>query len=109
MDIHAPHGPLHSWREIAKQLAIITAGVLIALAFEGVVAWADHRILVREAVANLRREIADNSRELEKLFVDLATEKKNLEHADDLAQMLLDHKKVAGESFEPEHERHGAQ
>jgi hypothetical protein len=99
MEIHAPHGSVHSWSEIAKQLAIITAGVLIALAFEGVVAWADHRLLVREAVTNLRREIADNSRELETLFVALATEKKNLEHADDLAQMLLDHKKIEGNSL----------
>jgi hypothetical protein len=96
MEIHAPHGSTHSWREIAKQLAIITAGVLIALAFEGVVAWADHRILVREAEANLRREIADNGREIEALFSGLATEEKNLEHADELAQMLLDHKKIEG-------------
>ena len=59
MEIHAPHEPAHSWREVTKQLAIITAGVLIALAFEGVVSWFDHRILVREAVGNLRREIAD--------------------------------------------------
>ena len=58
MEIHAPHGPVHSWKEITGQLAIITAGVLIALAFEGVVSWIDHRLLVREAVANLRREIA---------------------------------------------------
>ena len=94
MEIHAPHEPVHSWKELSKQLAIITAGVLIALAFEGVVSWIDHRLLVREAVGNLRREIADNSRELEKLFAELATEQKNLEHADDLAQMLLDHKKI---------------
>jgi hypothetical protein len=94
MEIHAPHEPIHSWKEVTRQLAIITAGVLIALAFEGIVSWFDHRILVREAVANLRREIADNSRELEALFVGLATEQKNLEHADELAQMLVDRKKI---------------
>jgi hypothetical protein len=88
MEVHAAHGPVESWREIAKQLAIITAGVLIALAFEGIVAWVDHWMLVREAVTNLRREMADNSRELDGLVVDLAAEKKNLEHADELAQML---------------------
>jgi hypothetical protein len=94
MEIRASHETVQSWRELAKQLAIITAGVLIALAFDGVVSWIDHRLLVREAVGNLRREIADNSRELDKLFAELATERKNLEHADDLAQMLLDHKKI---------------
>ena len=49
MEIHAPHEPVHSWREVIRHLTIITGGVLIALAFEGVVAWADRRILVREA------------------------------------------------------------
>jgi hypothetical protein len=99
MEIHASHEPIRSWKEVSKQLAIITAGVLIALAFEGVVSWIDHRLLVREAVANLRREIADNSRELEKLFAGLATEQKNLEHADELAQMLIDRKKVERETL----------
>jgi len=99
MEIHAPHEPVHSWKEMTGQLAIITAGVLIALAFEGVVSWIDHRLLVREAVANLRREIADNSRELEKLFVELATEQKNLGHADEVAQMLIDRKKIEHETL----------
>jgi hypothetical protein len=90
MDIHAPHGPLHSWRDIARQLAIITAGVLIALAFEGIVAWLDHRLLVREAVGNLRREIADNLHELDGLFVNIAEEQKNLEHADEIVQAMRD-------------------
>jgi hypothetical protein len=99
MEIRAPHETAHSWREVTRELAIITAGVLIALAFGGIVSWFDHRILVREAVGNLRREIADNSRELETLFVHLATEKKNLEHADELAEMLLAHKKIEGASL----------
>jgi hypothetical protein len=100
MEIHAPHETAQSWREVTRQLAIITAGVLIALAFEGIVSWFDHRILVREAVANLRREIADNSRELETLSVELATEQKNLEHADELAQMLVDRKKIEHASLD---------
>jgi len=73
--------------------------VLIALALEGVVSWLDHRLLVREAVANLRREIADNSRELEKLFVELETEQKNLGHADEVAQMLIDRKKIDNQTL----------
>jgi len=107
MEIHAPHEPIHSWREVTRQLAIITAGVLIALAFEGVVSWFDHRILVREAVANLRREIADNARELEGLFGNIAQEEKNLAHADEIAQMLLDHKKLEHVSIDLEF--HGAE
>jgi hypothetical protein len=65
MEIHAPHASAQSWREVFKQLAIITAGVLIALALDGVVSWFDHRKLVREALNNLRSEMADNVREVQ--------------------------------------------
>ncbi len=106
MEIHAPDEPVHSWKEVIRHLTIITGGVLIALAFEGVVSWADHRLLVREAEANLRREIADNAKELDGLFANLAQESKNLEHADEIAQMLLDHKKLEHQSLTLEF--HGA-
>ena len=58
MEIHAPHGPIHSFKEMAVQIALITLGVLIALSFEGVASWREHRALVREARANLTNEIA---------------------------------------------------
>jgi len=58
MEIHPPHGPARSWSDVFGQLTIITAGVLIALALEGAVAWLEHRRLVREATTNLRNEMA---------------------------------------------------
>jgi len=94
MEIHAPHASAQSWRDVFKQLAIITAGVLIALALDGVVGWFDHRKLVREALNNLRSEMADNVQEVQGLFANIATERQNLEHASDLSQMLLDRKKI---------------
>jgi hypothetical protein len=94
MEIHAQYEAAHSWREVFRQLAIVTAGVLIALAFNGLVSWFDHRKLVREARSNLRSEMAENVREAQGLFVNIAAERRNLEHADELAQMLLEHKKV---------------
>jgi hypothetical protein len=107
MEIHAPHGSAQSWREIFKQLAIITAGVLIALALDGVVSWFDHRKLVREALNNLRSEMADNLREVQGLFPHILEERQNLEHADELAQMLLDRKKFEHLSLNLEF--HGAE
>jgi hypothetical protein len=95
MEIHTPHEPVQSWPDVMRHLAIITAGVLIALALEGVVAWADHRLLVREAADNLRREITDNAHELEGLFAHIAQERTNLEHADEVAQGLLDRKPLS--------------
>ena len=100
MEIHPPHGPARSWSDVFGQLTIITAGVLIALALEGAVAWLEHRKLVREATTNLRNEMAENVREVEGLFVSIVKERQNLEHADDLAQMLLDQKKVENEKLE---------
>src|SRR6266581_3451689 len=92
MEIHAPDHPITSWKETAKHLAIITAGVLIALALEGLVAWADHRLLVREAVANLTSEIRANKKELDGMFSNIEKEQKELEHADEMAVMMLAHR-----------------
>jgi hypothetical protein len=107
MEIHAPHGSPQSWREIFKQLSIITAGVLIALALDGIVSWFDHRKLVREALNNLHSEIADNLREVQGLFPNIVEERQNLGHADELAQMLLDKKKIEHLSLNLEF--HGAE
>ena len=87
MEIHTPDRLPETWKETAKHLAIITAGVLIALALEGVVAWADHRLLVREAKANLTSEIQANKKELDGSFASLEKLQKQLEQADDIAQL----------------------
>jgi hypothetical protein len=56
MDIHLPKVP-HSWRELAKEIAIIVVGVLIALFFEALVdSWRWHRT-VASAKAAMRKEL----------------------------------------------------
>ena len=64
MDIHPPHA-IHSWKDFGVQLITITAGILIALSLEGVRESLHDRALVREARENIRREIADNQREVD--------------------------------------------
>lgn len=91
MEIHAPDRPITGWSDAAKHLAIITFGVLIALALEGTVSWADHRMLVREAKANLIAEISINRKELDGLFANIERERKELEAADRVAQVLIAH------------------
>jgi hypothetical protein len=88
MEIHAPEHPPASWRETGKHLAIITAGVLIALTLEGLVSWIDHRLLVREAVANLTAELRNNKKELDGLFASLEKQSGQLEHLDEIANEL---------------------
>lgn len=94
MEIHAPDHPITGWKDTAKHLAIITAGVFIALALEGIVSWADHRLLVREATANVIAELRTNARELDGLFAILEQERAQLEHADEVADLLLAHKPI---------------
>lgn len=88
MEIHAPDHAPETWKETAKHLAIITAGVLIALTLEGIVSWVDHRLLVREAVANLTAELRNNKKELDGLFASLDKEARQLEHLDEIANEL---------------------
>ncbi|OLC51628.1 MAG: hypothetical protein AUH43_02055 [Acidobacteria bacterium 13_1_40CM_65_14] len=77
---------------MAVHLALITVGVLIALSFEGVASWREHRALVREARLNLTNELRDNVKELSNRLQKLPEEKQNLEHALDVAQRLADRK-----------------
>jgi hypothetical protein len=60
MDVHAPHGEIHTWREFFVHLIIITLGLLIALGLEGTVEWFHERHLLHTAEANLRAELQRN-------------------------------------------------
>lgn len=91
MEIHTPDHPITGWKDTVKHLAMITAGVLIALAFEGMVAWADHKLLVREARANLIAEIQANRKELTDMFAKLDGETRGLEQADEVGALMLKH------------------
>lgn len=60
MDVHPPHGAIHSWRDFFVHLVVITLGLLIALGLEGVVGWGHNKHLVHTAEANLRAELLAN-------------------------------------------------
>lgn len=60
MDVHAPMEPLHSWRDIALHLGIVTVGLFIALSLEALVEHLHNRHLVREARTNIREELQIN-------------------------------------------------
>ena len=76
MDIHAPMEPIHSWRDIALHLGIITIGLFIALSLEGLVEYVHHRHLLAEARANIRQELEDNHKSAQS---DLVLLQKNIE------------------------------
>ena len=61
MEIHAPHGPVNTWREFGVHIAIVSIGILIALSLEGLREFVHDRGLVRGARSNFRRELAVDS------------------------------------------------
>ncbi|HKT51759.1 MAG TPA: hypothetical protein VJV96_15775 [Candidatus Angelobacter sp.] len=64
MDVHPPHGGIHSWRDFFVHLVVITLGLLIALGLEGIVEWGHNRHLVHTAEANLTAELQANRKTL---------------------------------------------
>jgi hypothetical protein len=89
VEVHPPHGPIHSWKDFSLQLITITAGVLIALSLEGVRESIRDRALVREARENIAREIADNKKEVDGELAGIDERRKNLQAALRFADELL--------------------
>jgi hypothetical protein len=64
-------------------------------------------MLVREAVANLTAELRNNKKELDGLLVNLEKQQQELEHADEVARVILAHKPIV--NLEISLEAHGAE
>jgi hypothetical protein len=60
MDVHAPHEPIHTWRDFALHLVVVTIGLVIALSLEAFVEHLHQRHLLHTAETNLRAELQDN-------------------------------------------------
>jgi hypothetical protein len=62
IEIHAPHESMHSWRDICIHLAIVVAGILIAIGLEQSVEYLHHRQQRNDLIRQLRAESEDNLR-----------------------------------------------
>jgi hypothetical protein len=62
LDVHAPHGPTHSWRDFLAHIAAIAIGLLLALALEKIVEYVHERRQLTEARRELAMEVAENRR-----------------------------------------------
>ena len=82
---------------MVAHLALVTLGVLIALSFEGIGSWREHRALLREARANILSELSDNQKELAHRLEGIPKERANLTAAIAVAQKLIDTKKLEGQ------------
>jgi hypothetical protein len=88
MEIHAPHGPAHSFKEFLLQLLSITCGVLIALGLENVVQRQHHRSLIKESAANLAMEIRANRDTLEQALEQMGKTQAELRTIMDVVHQL---------------------
>jgi hypothetical protein len=60
MEFHAPESPIHSFKDFAVHIAVVTCGILIALGLEGVREAVHTHTLVRETRENVRFEMSVN-------------------------------------------------
>ena len=79
----------YSTPDYAFQFITVTAGVLIALFIDGLVDWKNNRDLVAEAHDAIRREVADNLKELEGLPEVVASANAEIENAMKFATDLV--------------------
>jgi hypothetical protein len=64
LDVHAPHGPTHGWRDFLSHIAAIAIGLLLALALEKLAEYIHERRQLTDARRELAMEVADNRRAL---------------------------------------------
>jgi hypothetical protein len=78
MDIHPPHGSIHTKKDFFIHLLTIIAGILIALGLEALITWGHHRTLVGEARANLAMEIRNNKETVDRALTEMRNRKQGL-------------------------------
>jgi hypothetical protein len=75
LDVHAPHEPIHGWKDFLLHLVTITVGLLIAVGIEGCVERHREHSLVREARETMRDEIEHNSGKMDEELANLERQK----------------------------------
>ena len=92
MEIHAPEKPIHSLRDVAIHLAIVTIGILIALGLEQSIEWYHHRRIVAEANESLVSEIRENRETLQRQVTNFPRFYKSMSAVMDLVNAYIDRK-----------------
>lgn len=95
MEIHAPDKPIHSKKEFLFHMLTVVLGILIALALDGIVQWAHHRALVREARENITVEIEKNKEQIDAAMPEFKQRTDALNHVIAAMQQLQKTHQVA--------------
>src|SRR5215470_16441024 len=100
MEVHPPHGAMKSLKEVLQELLIVTAGILIALSLDGLLAWKHHHDLAREARSNIISEIRENQRELSTEIEQLQKMTQQVQNIINLVHQLETNRKTPIRPFE---------
>lgn len=90
MEIHPPHRPITSVKELLRELLVITAGILIALGFQALI----ESRLAREARTNILNELAENRGALKREQLDLDKMRRQAEELVNLIHELQANRKT---------------
>jgi hypothetical protein len=93
LDVHAPHNPIHSWKDFLLHLVIITVGLLIAVGIEGCVELHREHKLVREARATMREEIQHNADEMKDAVTSVEKQQAAMQKNIDVLTRILENPK----------------
>jgi hypothetical protein len=88
MEIHHPESPIHSRKEFLFHMFTVVLGILIALGMEGIVEWAHHRALVREARENIATEIRKNKDTVDTDIAEIRKREEELNHVIETMRLL---------------------
>jgi hypothetical protein len=61
IEVHEPHQPVHSWREVFIHIGIVVVGLLIAIGLEQTMVFIHNRLQAHELAESLRQESLANS------------------------------------------------
>jgi hypothetical protein len=93
MEIHVPSKhPVMTVREAVVHLTIVTIGIVIALSFEGVRQFVEHRQLAAEARENMVAELGRNKADLDRAVETLGPQRRENRRAYDGVINLIDGK-----------------
>src|SRR5450631_1675996 len=100
LDVHAPHSPVHSWKDFLVHIAAIVIGLLLALALEKLAEYIHERRQLTEARRELALEVAENRRTWATNVTEAARIQQELDADMRLIQAVRSHAPVGDRRFE---------
>jgi hypothetical protein len=100
LDVHAPHQPIHKWKDFLVHITAIAIGLLLALALEKVVEYIHEHHQLTEARRELAMEVTENRRTWALNVTEASRIKQELDSDFGIIQAVRSHASVNGGKFD---------